>query len=74
MNALIAAVVSLLEKWGAAIAAFFAGRQSKELEHEKAESDAARIALDEEREIAHRLDDDAERARVRDRYRAKPGE
>lgn len=70
-----AAILRLLEKWGGAIAAFFAGRQSKELEREKQENDALRETLDRDREIARRLDDDAERERVRDAYRRRtPGE
>lgn len=75
----LAEIAALLKKWGAAIFAFFAGRQSKaaeeRLKDQKAEAEDARKKLDEEREIARRRDDDAERERVRDAYRkARPGE
>ncbi len=71
---LAAAIARLLEKWGGAIAAFFAGRQSKALEVEKADAERLRGDLEIERRIAGDLDDAAERERVRDAYRRKSGD
>ena len=72
----IAAIAALLKKWGAAIAAYFAGRNAGKTAAEdraRAQSDAARKDQDDkDAEFNRRIRDGARRKRLRDALEKPP--
>ncbi len=66
----VAEIAALLKRWGAAIAAYFAGRKAGEDKAEdrarKAEDKARKLQDEHDREFERRRRDDARRKQLRD--------
>ena len=64
-----AAILRLLEKWGGAIAAFFAGKKAAEGEAQERENEKLKEGIKAERQVSDTLNDDDALKRMRDRHR-----
>lgn len=63
-----AAILRLLEKWGGAIAAFFAGKKAAEGEARERENETLKDQIEAERRVSDALSDDDALRRMRERH------
>lgn len=68
MADVISAILRLLEKWGGAIAAFFAGKKAAEGEARERENETLKDQIEAERRVSDVLSDDDALRRMRERH------